>query len=93
MSYNWSGYLDPRTRANNLAHTRPEWTTWDFVDLFVSNLPPEIRTVDLWDNFKKEGNIDSIDIFVTKAGQKDNKARVTFKQVLSDVMVIYTLTI
>lgn len=78
------GYLDTRTRAANLQHTRPEWMTWDFVDLFLSNLPPGIRTVDLWNNFKKEGEVDTIDIFVTRDGQKDNKARLRFRQVLSD---------
>jgi hypothetical protein len=73
------GYLDARTRSVNLQHTRPEWTTWDFVDLFLSNLPPGIRTVDLWNNFKKEGEVDSIDIFVTRDGRKDNKARLRFR--------------
>lgn len=73
------GYLDARTRSANLQHTRPEWTTWDFVDLFLSGLPPRIRTVDLWKNFRKEGEVDLIDIFVTRSGQKDNKARMRFR--------------
>jgi hypothetical protein len=73
------GYLDARTRSANLQHTRPEWTTWDFVDLFLSNLPPRIRTVDIWNNFKKEGEVDLIDIFVTRGGQKDNKGRLRFR--------------
>ena len=78
------GYLDARTRAANLQHTRPEWTTWDFVDLFLTSLPPGTRTVDLWNNFKEEGEVDTIDIFVTRGGQKDTKARLRFRQVLSD---------
>lgn len=76
------GYLDARTRATNLQHTRAEWTTWDFVDLFVTNLPPGIRTVDLWNNFKREGEVDLIDIFVTRSGQKDTKGRLRFRQVV-----------
>lgn len=76
------GYLDAKTRAVNLQHTRPEWTTWDFLDLFLSKLPPGIRTVDLWRNFKREGEVDLIDIFVTRGGQKDTKARLRFRQVL-----------
>lgn len=76
------GYLDARTRATNVQHTRPEWMTWDFVDLFLTDLPPQIRTVDLWNNFKKEGEVDLIDVFVTRGGQKDTKARLRFRQVL-----------
>ena len=76
------GYLDASTRAVNLQHTKPEWTTWDFLDLFLNNLPPGIKTVDLWRNFKREGEVDLIDIFVTRGGQKDTKARLRFRQVL-----------
>jgi hypothetical protein len=79
------GFLDAQTRAANLHHTRPEWMTWDFVDLFVTNLPPGIRTVDLWKNFMKEGDVDFIDIFVTRSGQKDTKARLRFRQVTPDI--------
>jgi hypothetical protein len=79
MRAGFGGHLDARTRADNLLHTRPEWTTWDFVDLFLCNLPPAIRTVDLWNNFSKEGKVDLIDIFVTRGGQKDNKATVRFR--------------
>jgi hypothetical protein len=79
------GYLDAQTRAANLQHTKPEWTTWDFVDLYLSNLPQGIKTVDIWKNFKKEGEIALIDIFVTRSGQKDNKARLRFRQVLSQL--------
>lgn len=78
------GHIDARTRAINLQHTRPEWTTWDFVDLFLNTLPQGIRTVDLWNNFKKEGEVDFVDIFVTRSGQKDTKARLRFRQVISD---------
>ncbi len=78
------GYIDSRTRAMNLQHTRPEWTTWDFVDLFLNNLPPGIKTVDLWNNFKVEGQVDLIDIFVTRSGQKDSKARLRFRQAISN---------
>ncbi|KAF7512284.1 hypothetical protein GJ744_001852 [Endocarpon pusillum] len=73
------GYLDAKTRAVNLQHTKPEWTTWDFLDLFISNLPSGIKTVDLWRNFKREGEVDLIDIFVTRGGQKDTKARLRFR--------------
>lgn len=73
------GYLDQSTRTANLQHTRAEWTTWDFVDLFITHLPPGIRTVDLWKNFKKEGEVDVIDIFVTRGGQKDTKSRLRFR--------------
>ena len=81
MSQAVEGHLDARTRAANLQHTRPEWTTWDFVDLYLSNLPPDARTVDLWENLKKEGEIDFIDIFVTRGGEKDTNARLRFRQV------------
>jgi len=77
------GYLDAQTRSANLQHTKPEWTTWDFVDLFLTNLPQDIKTVDIWKNFRKEGEIALIDIFVTRSGQKDNKARLRFRQVLT----------
>jgi hypothetical protein len=87
-----SGYIDPRTRALNLQHTRPEWMTWDFVDLFLSNLPPGIRTVDIWNNFKQEGQVDFIDIFVTRSGQKDTKARLRFRYIISDINVLCLTT-
>lgn len=76
------GYLDARTRAVNLQHIKPEWTTWDFVDLYLSKLPPGIKTVDLWNNFKKEGEVDLVEIFVTRGGQKDTRGKVRFRQVL-----------
>jgi hypothetical protein len=79
------GYLDARTRAINVALTRPEWTTWDFVDLFITNLPPGVRTVDLWNTFRVEGEVNFIDIFVTRGGEKDTKARLRFRQVQSHV--------
>lgn len=85
MSQSVEGYLDAATRAANLQHTRPEWTTWDFVDFFLTNLPQGVKTVDLWRNFKREGEIDLIDIFVTRGGQKDTKARLRFRQVLLKV--------
>jgi hypothetical protein len=84
ISQRVEGYLDPQTRATNLQHTRPEWTTWDFVDLYLANLPRGIKTVDIWKNFRKEGEVALIDIFVTKSGQKDTKGKLRFRQVLSN---------
>ncbi len=83
------GYLDPTTRAANLQHTKPEWTTWDFLDVYLYRLPPGIKTVDLWRNFKKEGEVDMIDIFVTRGGQKDTQARLRFRQVLFKSIFYY----
>ena len=45
-----------------------EWVTWDSLKLWIRELPPNVATLELWTNFKKLGNIKSIDIFVSKSG-------------------------
>jgi hypothetical protein len=83
-----SGDLDPSTRATNLEHTRPEWTTWDFVDVIVSNFPRDVKTVDLWNNFKKEGELSSVEIFSDTRGEKTTKGKLRFRQVTFDSSVV-----
>lgn len=55
------------------------WQTWDLFDVYLKHLPPDVRTVDIWRCFRNDGHIDSIEIFVDRAGVREGTGRVTFK--------------
>ena len=79
----FSGSQKRKQKPNDLPKGRPEppleWGTWDSLKLWIKDLPPNVTTLELWTNFKKLGNIESIDIFVSKAGLKDKKANLTLR--------------
>ncbi|CAI7665782.1 unnamed protein product [Penicillium manginii] len=57
----------------------PTWRIWESLALNVFNIPEGTNTFVLWDSFKKEGNITSIDIFDKRLGDRHSKGRIRFR--------------
>ena len=58
---------------------REEWKTYTFVDLFVSRLPADVTTKDIYQNFSQYGKISRIRINIASDGTKGRSATVMFK--------------
>ena len=74
-----SACLDAATRGANMQHMRREWMLWDFVVAFLQDLPSNIRTLDLWENFSKEAEVDKIDIHVGRNNERLPRATIRFR--------------
>ncbi|CAI7574454.1 unnamed protein product [Penicillium pancosmium] len=57
----------------------PTWRSWESLAINVFNIPEGTNTFALWDSFKKEGNITSVDIFDQRTGDRHSKGRVRFR--------------
>lgn len=57
----------------------PWWRHWESVAVNLVNIPLDANTFTLWQAFKKEGHISSIDIFEDVHGNKETKGKVRFK--------------
>lgn len=58
----------------------PEWSTWDFVDMFVSGIPSTIDTTQpLWDAFSRQGTISSLELLRDRRGEHTGNAKLRFK--------------
>ncbi|KAJ5572549.1 hypothetical protein N7450_009533 [Penicillium hetheringtonii] len=55
------------------------WRSWESVAVNVYNILPGITTFTLWDSFKHEGEISTIDIFDARGDDKISKGRIRFK--------------
>lgn len=69
----------PVVRPADIVRLKPVWESWDVLDVRVARLPQHITTYDLWFAFQREGQVDSIDIFVNRQGKRDGNAKVRFK--------------
>lgn len=61
----------------------PWWKHWESVAVHLNNVPLEANTFTIWNAFRKEGNIFSIDLFEDGDGNKEGRGKVRFKLVLS----------
>lgn len=59
----------------------PTWRSWESLAINVFNIPEGTNTFVLWDSFKKEGNITSVDIFDQRTGDRHSKGRVRFRYI------------
>ena len=69
----------PVARPADVVKLKPIWESWDVLDVRVTGLPFNITTYDLWFAFQREGQVDSIDIFVNRQGKRDGSAKIRFK--------------
>lgn len=60
------------------------WRSWESVAINVYNIPPGMSTFTLWESFKKEGHIITIDIFDNRGTSRPpgpGRGRIRFKYV------------
>ncbi|PLB52422.1 RNA-directed RNA polymerase (Sad-1) [Aspergillus steynii IBT 23096] len=55
------------------------WKSWDSVAIYITNIPKETTTLNIWQAFQKEGNIFSIDLFEDSHGKRETKGKLRFK--------------
>lgn len=62
-------------------HRRPgdDWTQWIELGIKLSGLPSTVTTFDLWQSFRREGSIATVEIFEDNQGKRDGKGRVRFR--------------
>ncbi|KAL2831180.1 RNA dependent RNA polymerase-domain-containing protein [Aspergillus cavernicola] len=74
----------PRDRPGPAPHHLPQqimapWKSWESVAVNISNISEEMSTLDLWQAFKKEGTVFSIDIFEDSHGNRKSRAKIRFR--------------
>ncbi|KAL4953606.1 RNA dependent RNA polymerase-domain-containing protein [Aspergillus filifer] len=57
----------------------PEWRSFESVAVFITDIPREATTRDLWKAFNQEGSIFSIDIWEDFHGKKTSKGKIRFR--------------
>ena len=76
------------TRVNG-SHKHPtvsrsnDWTQWVELGVQFSGFPDDATTKDVWNVFKKEGEILTIELFDDHRGNPSGKGRVRFRSALS----------
>lgn len=55
------------------------WRSWESVAVNVFNIPLGTTTFTLWDSFKHEGELSTIDIFDARGEDKFTKGRIRFQ--------------
>lgn len=62
-------------------HRRPgdDWTQWIELGVKLTGLPPSVTTFDLWQSFRHEGSIATVEIFEDNQGMRDGKGRLRFR--------------
>ena len=60
----------------------PEWKFRDSVAINLFNVPIEANAQILFEAFRKQGHLVSIDIFEDLRGKRENRAKIRFKFVL-----------
>ncbi len=62
-------------------HRRPEndWTQWIELGIKLSGLPLTVATFDLWQSFRHEGSIATVEIFEDSQGKRDGRGRIRFR--------------
>lgn len=64
-------------------HSLPPWKLWNSVAVLVRNVPNEVNTFILWQAFRDEGSIRSIDLYEDQSGNRQTKGKIWFRFVLS----------
>jgi hypothetical protein len=64
-----------------------DWKTYTFVDVYVSQLPKDVKTLEVFNNLHQFGNINRINITLTKEGIQAGGAVVRFKYVSLHICV------
>ena len=57
----------------------PWWRHWESVAVSLINVPLEANTFTIWQAFRQEGNIFSIDLFEDMHGNRETKGKIRFK--------------
>lgn len=65
----------------------PTWRSWESLAINVFNIPEGTNTFAVWDSFKNEGNITSIDIFDKRTGDRYSKGRIRFRYISTSTHV------
>lgn len=60
----------------------PWWKHWESVAVNLGNVPMEATTFTIWNAFRKEGNVFSIDLFEDGHGNKESRGKIRFRCVL-----------
>ncbi|KAL3466733.1 RNA dependent RNA polymerase-domain-containing protein [Aspergillus heterothallicus] len=58
---------------------RAPWASWESVALNLTNVPKEVSTLNLWQAFRSEGVVFSIDIFEDTHGNRTSGAKIRFR--------------
>lgn len=72
-----------------LALIRAPWKSWETLAVSLSNVPPEANTFVLWQAFKNEGHIFSIDLFEDARGRREHRGKIRFKFVFTSFHLHY----
>ncbi|KAJ5819868.1 hypothetical protein N7474_005459 [Penicillium riverlandense] len=67
------------TKRFAMPHPTVAWQSWESVAVDLSNVPKEANTFVLWDTFRREGSISSIDIFEDSHGRQGTRGRIRFR--------------
>lgn len=72
-------------RLYNILPPPAPWRSWASVAIKLTGLPPKVTARTIWQAFKTEGTIFSIDIYEDHHGQLESRGKVRFKLVLVSV--------
>ncbi|KAL4970044.1 RNA dependent RNA polymerase-domain-containing protein [Aspergillus stella-maris] len=59
----------------------PDWKSFESVAVFITDIPQEATTQDLWKAFNQEGPIFSIDIWENSHGKRISKGKIRFRRI------------
>ena len=76
---------------NSDAQSLSNWRSWLEVGVRFSGLPPNTTTRDVWEAFRKEGQIATIELFEDNSGIRDGRGRVRFRSVISIIVSLLSL--
>ncbi|KAJ9361854.1 hypothetical protein DTO280E4_3687 [Paecilomyces variotii] len=79
----------PQPQMMPLALIRAPWKSWETLAVSLSNVPPEANTFVLWQAFKNEGHIFSIDLFEDARGRREHRGKIRFKFVFTSFHLHY----
>lgn len=57
----------------------PPWSSWESLAVNLSNVPVEADTFAIWQAFKGEGWIFSIDLYEDARGNRETKGKIRFR--------------
>ncbi|KAL1851938.1 hypothetical protein Plec18170_006241 [Paecilomyces lecythidis] len=74
-----SAVPSPQPQMMPAALIRAPWKSWESLAVSLSNVPTEANTFVLWQAFKNEGHIFSIDLFEDTRGRREHRGKIRFK--------------
>lgn len=79
-------------RLHNILPPPAPWRSWASVGIKLTGLPRQVTARTIWQTFKSEGTIFSIDIYEDHHGQLESRGKIRFKLVFLYVLKFSVIT-